>query len=78
MYNDPELRHLMQSPNASWWVGPGGHVMAYPIRNGKIYNFNLTHMGPVIIGKMVESGRLHNKKNICTIFTLANLWSSNP
>jgi salicylate hydroxylase len=62
MYNDPELRPFMESPNASWWVGPGGHIMAYPIRKGKIYNFNLTHMGPVPSGMMVEAGIIHQWK----------------
>ena len=56
MFTDPEPRPLMESPNASWWVGPDGHVMAYPIQNGKIYNFNLTHMGSIDSGALVEPG----------------------
>ncbi|KAK3175310.1 hypothetical protein OEA41_002557 [Lepraria neglecta] len=25
------------------WMGPGGHIMAYPIKNNKVYNMVLIH-----------------------------------
>jgi hypothetical protein len=56
MRDEPELAGFMENPNASWWVGPHGHVMAYPIRNGKFYNFNLTHEGSVANGASAEQG----------------------
>ena len=69
MYGDPELKSLMESPNASWWVGPDGHVMAYPIRNGKIYNFNLTHMGALASGATAEPGGSCLTRNFAFLLT---------
>lgn len=57
MNNDPELAPYMHDPNASWWVGPHAHVMAYPIRNGKFYNFNLTYEGLMTSGDVSEPGK---------------------
>ena len=31
-------KHL-QEPVGSNWVGPGGHVVTYPVRSGKLFNF---------------------------------------
>ena len=56
MCTDPELMRFMESPDASWWVGPHGHIMAYPIQNGKVYNFNLTHEGSITSGATAEPG----------------------
>lgn len=43
MLDDPELRELMESPTATRWVGPNRHVMAYPIKNHKLFNVVLIH-----------------------------------
>ncbi|KAK7203973.1 hypothetical protein BZA70DRAFT_196864 [Myxozyma melibiosi] len=43
MSGDPALEKLMQNPSATSWIGPGGHIMAYPIRNGQLYNMVLLH-----------------------------------
>ncbi|KAK9466115.1 hypothetical protein V1512DRAFT_271501 [Lipomyces arxii] len=43
MRQDPELSSLLDYPAATSWIGPGGHIMGYPIRNGTIYNLVLLH-----------------------------------
>ncbi|KAL6242188.1 hypothetical protein RBB50_010736 [Rhinocladiella similis] len=45
MRSDSLSRPFLDSPAASAWLGPNGHIMAYPIRQGEVYNFNLTHSG---------------------------------
>ena len=36
--HDPEALALLESNNGMRWMGPGGHVMAYPIKNNTVYN----------------------------------------
>ncbi|KAK9451833.1 uncharacterized protein V1518DRAFT_430735 [Limtongia smithiae] len=43
LQSDPELNELLLNPSATSWVGPGGHIMGYPIRNGTIYNIVMLH-----------------------------------
>lgn len=43
MENDPELKPLIDAPDATRWVGPGRHVIAYPVRRHELYNVVLTH-----------------------------------
>lgn len=52
---DPLLKPLIESPTATCWIGPKGHVMAYPIRNGALYNFVMCHPGSVTVGKPNEA-----------------------
>lgn len=51
MMKDPDLRALIESPVANCWIGHEGHIMAYPIRNGALYNFVMCHPGSVPVGK---------------------------
>ncbi|KAL2012156.1 hypothetical protein VTN00DRAFT_4874 [Thermoascus crustaceus] len=43
MVKDPELKKLIDEPQATRWVGPGRHVIAYPVRKHELYNVVLTH-----------------------------------
>jgi salicylate hydroxylase len=44
--NDPEALELLNSNVGMRWLGPGGHIMAYPIKNNQIYNMVLLHPKP--------------------------------
>ncbi|KAJ9320715.1 hypothetical protein DTO027B5_7836 [Paecilomyces variotii] len=43
METDPELKQLIDEPDATRWIGPGRHVIAYPVRKHELYNVVLTH-----------------------------------
>ncbi|KAL3475981.1 salicylate hydroxylase [Aspergillus californicus] len=44
--NDPEALKLLESNVGMRWMGPGGHIMAYPIKNNELYNMVLLHPKP--------------------------------
>ncbi|KUJ09262.1 FAD/NAD(P)-binding domain-containing protein [Mollisia scopiformis] len=54
MNSDPALATLMSDPNGNLWTGPGGHVMAYPIKNATLYNLVMSHPGKASIGKKIH------------------------
>ncbi|KAH7268143.1 hypothetical protein B0J15DRAFT_510067 [Fusarium solani] len=59
MNADPQVSHLMTDVNANCWIGPDHHIMAYPIRQGAMYNMVLSHPGGVAAaGKWNEPGNL--------------------
>lgn len=37
------LADLITKPGSSYWVGPGAHIVGYPIRDGDIYNIIICH-----------------------------------
>lgn len=39
----PELKELIDQPLATRWLGPGRHIMAYPVRKHEQYNVVLVH-----------------------------------
>ncbi|KAK6357725.1 hypothetical protein TWF718_002034 [Orbilia javanica] len=43
MRSDPKIRELLKSNTGVRWMGPGGHIMAYPLRSHKLYNMVLIH-----------------------------------
>jgi len=43
METDPELKQLIDEPDATRWIGPGRHVIAYPVRKHELHNVVLTH-----------------------------------
>lgn len=43
MDNDPDLKELIDEPQATRWLGPGRHIIAYPIRKHELYNVVLLH-----------------------------------
>ncbi|KAJ4169050.1 hypothetical protein NW754_010982 [Fusarium falciforme] len=59
MNADPQVSHLMTDVNANCWIGPDHHIMAYPIRQGAMYNMVLSHPGGIAAaGKWNEPGNL--------------------
>lgn len=43
METDPDLRELITEPQATRWLGPNRHVIAYPVRKHELYNVVLIH-----------------------------------
>ena len=45
MLDDPEMAHLVKNPWAMHWLGPEGHAVGYPLREGELYNIiiDVTH-----------------------------------
>lgn len=41
--HDPEAAALLSSNTGMRWMGPGGHIMAYPVKNNTVYNMVLLH-----------------------------------
>lgn len=64
MLSDPEVAHLMSDVNANSWIGHKRHVMAYPIRQGAMYNLVMSHPGQAAPGKWNEPGNLDEMKAI--------------
>jgi salicylate hydroxylase len=62
MRSDPEVSALMDDPNSNCWIGYRRHIMAYPIRNGELYNLVMSHPGKAAVGKWNEPGVLEEMK----------------
>ncbi|CAG7967184.1 unnamed protein product [Penicillium nalgiovense] len=62
MLSDPIVAHLMHDINSNCWIGYRRHVMAYPIRNGELYNMVMSHPGKASVGKWSEPGNLEEMK----------------
>lgn len=43
LLNKPELLELIDGSISYRWMGPGGHIMVYPIRNHQLFNMVLLH-----------------------------------
>lgn len=45
LLDDPEMAHLVKNPWAVHWMGPEGHAVGYPLREGELYNIiiDVTH-----------------------------------
>ncbi|KAF9888669.1 hypothetical protein FE257_008427 [Aspergillus nanangensis] len=43
MEKDPELRALIDEPQATRWLGPNRHIIAYPVRKHELFNVVLLH-----------------------------------
>lgn len=63
LIDDPVLRPLMEDVNANCWLGYRRHVMAYPIRNGELYNIVMSHPGVASVGKWSEPGDLKQMRD---------------
>jgi salicylate hydroxylase len=64
MLQDEQLASLIKSPAATCWIGHKGHVMAYPIRQGTLYNFVMCYPDSVAVGKENEPASLDELKKI--------------
>jgi salicylate hydroxylase len=63
MQADSVLRRFIETPEATCWIGPKGHIMAYPIRNGALFNFVMCHPGSVLVGKPNENASLEGMRD---------------
>ncbi|KAL4922310.1 hypothetical protein BDW62DRAFT_207621 [Aspergillus aurantiobrunneus] len=43
MESEPELKNLVVAPEATRWLGPERHLIAYPVRNHELFNIVLLH-----------------------------------
>ncbi|UDD55616.1 hypothetical protein AFCA_003217 [Aspergillus flavus] len=43
MEKDPELKELVDEPQATRWLGPDRHIIAYPVRKHELFNVVLLH-----------------------------------
>lgn len=56
---DPQMAHLVRNPWAVHWMGPEGHAVGYPLREGELYNIiiDVTHSSD--LGEPIpESGQV--------------------
>ncbi|KAK9450072.1 3-hydroxybenzoate 6-hydroxylase-like protein [Limtongia smithiae] len=63
MSGDSDLQELLDSPYATCWIGPGRHIMAYPIRNKTLYNLVMLHPGDGEPGVWNTRGSLDDLRN---------------
>lgn len=63
MNSDPMISHLMKDIKSNCWIGYRRHIMAYPIKNGTLYNMVLIHPGQAAIGVWNEPADLNEMKN---------------
>ncbi|WEW58589.1 2-polyprenyl-6-methoxyphenol hydroxylase [Emydomyces testavorans] len=56
MNADDEVKHLMIDEDSNGWIGHQRSIMAYPIRQGTIYNLVLCYPGKASVGKWNEPG----------------------
>lgn len=63
MLSDPTIAHLMTDVNSNCWIGYRRHVMAYPIRNGELYNIVMSHPGQASVGKWNEPGNVEEMRD---------------
>lgn len=64
MMSDPRSAELMTSPAANGWIGPGKHIVAYPIRGGSEFNIVMSHPGKASVGKWNEPGDIDEMNRI--------------
>lgn len=63
MLADPKIAHLMTDVNANNWIGPDRHIMAYPMRDGQVYNIVMVHPGEAPVGKWNLPGNLDEMRD---------------
>lgn len=65
--HDSRLYDFVTTMKGTRWIGPGCHIMGYPIRNGEIYNLVLIH--PDKYGVAPDSWRtLGSKSDVLKIY----------
>ena len=62
MMADAQTAELMTDVNANAWIGPDRHVMAYPIRQGAMYNLIMCHPGQAKPGEWAVAGDVEEMK----------------
>ncbi|KAG2199135.1 hypothetical protein INT47_009874 [Mucor saturninus] len=59
---DSEISHLLENHNSDFWIGHRCHIVAYPIKGGKLYNIVMSHPGEASLTQWNESGNLYEMK----------------
>lgn len=59
LLSEPDLAHFIHQPVASCWIGPGRHLMAYPIQHATKYNLVMVHPGVAVQDRWNEPGDLN-------------------
>ncbi|KAH6664185.1 salicylate hydroxylase [Halenospora varia] len=57
------MRELINGNTGTRWLGSGGHIMAYPIRHGSIYNMVLLHPDPHSLDDQGNTGKRESWTN---------------
>lgn len=60
--DDPELRRWISSPELHFWIGPGAHVVAYPIKGLTMYNIVLLVPDDLPPGVSKQPGNLEQMR----------------
>lgn len=63
MAADPVISHLMTEIKSTCWIGYRRHIMAYPIRDGTLYNMVMIHPGQAAVGVWNEPADLEEMRN---------------
>lgn len=63
IHADPDIAHLMHDFSHNCWVGYRRHIVAYPMKNGHLYNLVLCHPGEASLGNWNEPGNLDELKH---------------
>jgi salicylate hydroxylase len=80
MMIDELLAPLMTDVNCNCWLGYRRHIMAYPIRNGELYNIVMSHPGEAAVGRWNEPGNPEEMRTqykdwdpvVCRLLTKVN------
>ncbi|RVX72524.1 hypothetical protein B0A52_03714 [Exophiala mesophila] len=68
MRADPDTAQLMTDLNSNAWIGHQRHVMAYPIRQGAMYNLVMCHPGQAKPGVWNEPGDVQQMRETYATF----------
>lgn len=58
LLSEPDLAHFIQQPVANCWIGPGRHLMAYPIQHNTKFNLVMVHPGVAVQDRWNEPGTI--------------------
>ncbi|RHZ60794.1 putative monooxygenase [Aspergillus thermomutatus] len=62
--SDPELRAWVENPECHFWIGPGAHVVAYSLRNGRMFNIVLLVPDNLPPGVSRQSGSVEEMRKL--------------
>jgi salicylate hydroxylase len=70
---EPDILELMESRMSARWIGPDGHIMAYPIRGSQMLNLVFVHATPP--GKFHEHNFWKQKGSKADMLAFHTQWS---
>lgn len=60
--NQPEINSIIDAQVATAWIGPGGHVVLYPVSQGQKYNMVLVRPDDMPEGVKIDAGIVEELK----------------